>query len=73
MKAKTNKTEIATGWSSERNKSLLQYIKLGLVPGFQKQADDLFRIDSASLPDAGFAKPARMDINKNVDSLRRQP
>jgi hypothetical protein len=74
MRATADKTEYATGWSSERNKALLQKIRLGLAPGFEKRTNDLFKTDlNRENFEKGLTKETRNDLNINVDSLRRQP
>lgn len=74
MRAETNKTELTTGWSSECNKSLLQKIRLGLAPGFERRTNDLFINDlNRENLDKGLTKETLNVLNMNVDSLRRQP
>lgn len=74
MRAAADKTEYAIGWSSETNKALLQKIRLGLDPGFQKRANDLSMNDlNHENLSKGLTKETRNVLNMNVDSLRRQP
>lgn len=74
MRAAADKTEYATGWSSETNVALLQKIKLGLDPGFQRRANDLSMTDlNHENLNKGLTKETRNVLNMNVDSLRRQP
>lgn len=74
MRAEADKTEYATGWSSEKNNALLQKIRLGLDPGLQKRTND-FSINDLNRENLskGLTKETRNVLNMNVDSLRRQP